>query len=40
MKPIKISHESQKDLFRVELKRIVDLEHELVKLGENWGDVG
>ena len=38
MKPIKISHESQKDLFRVELKRIVNLEHEIVKLGDqiNW----
>ena len=33
MRPIKTSHEEQGDLFKVELKRIVDLSHELIKLG-------
>jgi len=34
MKPIKTIHESQEDLFKVELKRIINLEHGLVKLGD------
>ena len=34
MKPTKISHEKQNDLFKIEINRIVDLDHELVKLGD------
>ena len=33
MKPTKTMHESQEDLFKVELKRIINLDHGLVKLG-------
>ena len=39
MKPKKIKHEPQRELFRVELSLLVDGNHPLVKLGEkiNWG---
>jgi len=33
MKPTKTIHENQEDLFKVELKRIINLDHGLVKLG-------
>lgn len=34
MKPEKTSHEKQGDLFKVELNRLVDLSHELIRLGD------
>lgn len=42
MKPTKTIHENQEDLFKVELKRIIDLEHGLVKLGDqmDWESFG
>jgi hypothetical protein len=33
MKPKKLKHEPQRELFRVELALLVDAEHPLVKLG-------
>ncbi len=33
MKPKATNHSAQKEIFRVELEELVDLEHPLVKLG-------
>ena len=33
MKPVKTSHDPQGDLFKTELVRIIDLNHSLVRLG-------
>jgi len=40
MKPVKISHDLQGDLFKTELLRIIDLNHPLVRLAKKSTGAG